>query len=124
MSDVTSSACAVITEPKARTGRTAAERQARWRKTSPLRRVELYLRPETVERLDKLVRETGAFGRAEVVEARLAGTLLRPLPVDLRRELLEAYQALWQAGTRHPLWARHVHAILGNAMERVRQSGT
>jgi hypothetical protein len=124
MTDVTSSTAAVVTQPQARARQSAAARQARWRKNNSLRRVELYLRPETVERLDKLAREAGAFGRAEVVEARFAGTLLRPLPVDVRRELLEAYQALWHASARHPLWAAQIHAILGQAMERLRQSGT
>jgi hypothetical protein len=83
MTDVTSSPAAVITEPQARARLTAAERQARWRKNNSLRRVELYLRPETVERLDKLVRETGAFGRAEVVETLVAGATMPPL--DNRR---------------------------------------
>jgi hypothetical protein len=83
MSDATSSPAAAITEPQARARRTAAERQARWRKNNSLRRVELYVQPETVERLDRLVRETGAFGRAEVVEALVASATMPPL--DNRR---------------------------------------
>jgi hypothetical protein len=79
MTDVTSSPAAVITEPQARARRTAADRQARWRKNNSVRRVELHLRPQTVEQLDKLVRETDAFGRAEVVEALIVGA---KLPVD------------------------------------------
>ena len=59
-----------------------AERQARWRKNSSLRRVELYLRPETVDSLDALLRERDASGRGAIVESLIAETLL---PVDAPR---------------------------------------
>jgi hypothetical protein len=42
----------------------ASARQARWRKNTAARRVELYLAPEVLESLDALVREHGAASRA------------------------------------------------------------
>ncbi len=78
MSDVTSRV-GTVTEHRARATGSNAERQARWREKSSLRRVELYLPAEVVERLDELVRERGASRRAAVVESLIAGTLP---PVD------------------------------------------
>ena len=41
-------------------------RQQRWRNATNLKRLEVYLPPETVARLDSLTRETG-LSRAKVI---------------------------------------------------------
>ena len=59
-----------------------AERQAHWRSSTPLKRIELYLDPDAVAWLDEQVRERDASGRAAIVESLIAETLL---PVDAPR---------------------------------------
>jgi hypothetical protein len=98
-----------------------AERQARWRKNTELRRVELYLLPEALEWLDELVQVHGASSRAEVVEKLMTGAILPPLLVDVRHELLKAYQTLLQAAARQPLYAIAVRSIMGAAMQQLEQ---
>lgn len=99
----------------------ASARQARWRQSSELRRVELCLAPKALESLDDLVREHGAASRADVVERIIGGTLLPPSLVDVRRELLKAYQALLQATFRHYVMAEDVTRIMGKAMQQLEQ---
>jgi hypothetical protein len=98
-----------------------AERQARWRKNTPLRRVELYLAPEAVEWLDDLAREHGALSRAVVIEHLITGAMLPPSLVDVRRELLKVYQALLQATLRRYVRTEDVRSIMGKAMQRLEQ---
>jgi hypothetical protein len=101
----------------------ASLRQSRWRKNTSLRRVELCLAPEAMESLDDLVREHGASGRAAVVERIIAGEILSPLLVDVRRELLVAYQALLRAILRHYVRAEDVTRIMGAAVQKLEQCG-
>jgi hypothetical protein len=99
----------------------ASVRQARWRQSTELRRVEMYLLPEVVEWLDELAQEHGASSRAEVVLHLMTGAILPPLLVDARHELLKAYQTLLQAAARQPLYAIAIRSIMGKAIQQLEQ---
>jgi hypothetical protein len=55
-----------------------ALQQAAFRAKDTKTLVQIRLAPETVERLDQMVRDQGASGRAEIIEALLAGETPRP----------------------------------------------
>jgi hypothetical protein len=88
-----------------------AERQARWRASTPYRRLEVLLSPEALARLDERVAARGS-SRGALLEVLILESLPPRLPDDTPQRLVEGYTHLLRAAQRQPLGAMAVRSIL------------
>ena len=89
-------------------------RLTRWRNSTRLKKVELWLEPETIERIEAFA----ALHR--ISRARALDEVLRTWQAlaDVHREVLDAYRRMLFVAERRVL----VERILGPAMERLKAS--